>query len=177
VRDVLAMIIGRILYQGSKLSLSRQWKNSTLWELCGTEGPVDVNEHCYAPLDRLLERQDAIQKKLAKTHLTNGCIVLYDITSSYFEGQYEQSELVQFGYNRDGKRGHEQIVIGLLTNAEGCPVAVEVFPGNTQDAATVEGKVRELRERYGISELVFVGDRGMITASNEEKLALLTTVT
>ncbi len=173
MRDVLAMIIGRILYQGSKLSLSRQWKNSTLWELCGTEGPVDVDEHCYAPLDRLLERQDAIQKKLAKTHLTNGCIVLYDITSSYFEGQYEQSELVQFGYNRDGKRGHEQIVIGLLTNAEGCPVAVEVFPGNTQDAATVEGKVRELRERYGISELVFVGDRGMITASNEEKLALL----
>lgn len=167
------MIIGRILYQGSKLSLSRQWKNSTLWELCGTEGPVDVDEHCYAPLDRLLERQDAIQKNLAKAHLTNGCIVLYDITSSYFEGQYEESELVQFGYNRDGKRGHEQIVIGLLTNAEGCPVAVEVFPGNTQDAATVEGKGRELRERYGISELVFVGDRGMITASNEEKLALL----
>ena len=167
------MIIGRIIYQGSKLFLSHQWKNSALWELCGTEGPVDVDEHCYEPLDRLLERQDAIQKQLAKTHLSNGCIVLYDITSSYFEGQYEESEIVQFGYNRDGKRGHEQIVIGLLTNAEGCPVAVEVFPGNTQDASTVEGKVKELREKYGVSELVLVGDRGMITASNEEKLAAL----
>jgi hypothetical protein len=173
VRDTLAMIAGRILYQGSKLHLSHQWKNSALWELCGTEGPVDVDKHCYAPLDRLLERQDAIQKNLAKAHLSNGCIVLYDITSTYFEGQYEESEIVQFGYNRDGKRGHEQIVIGLLTSAEGCPVAVEVFPGNTQDASTVEGKVRELREKYGVSELVLVGDRGMITASNEEKLAAL----
>lgn len=173
VRDALAMIVGRIIYQGSKLSLTHQWKNSVLWELCGTEGPVDVDAHCYAPLDRLLERQAAIQQNLAKTHLKDGCIVLYDITSSYFEGQYEESEIVQFGYNRDGKRGHEQIVIGLLTNAEGCPVAVEVFPGNTQDAATVEGKVKELRERYGVSELVLVGDRGMITASNEKKLAAL----
>lgn len=173
MRDALAMIVGRIIYQGSKLSLSHQWKNSALWELSGTEGPVDVDEHCYAPLDRLLERQPAIQQTLAKTHLQDGCIVLYDITSSYFEGQYEDSEIVQFGYNRDGKRGHEQIVIGLLTNAEGCPIAVEVFPGNTQDAATVAGKVKELRERYGVSELVLVGDRGMITASNEEKLAAL----
>ena len=173
VRDTLAMIVGRILYQGSKLSLSHQWKNSALWELCGTEGPVDVDEHCYAPLDRLLERQPAIQQTLAKTHLHNGCIVLYDITSTYFEGQYEESEIVQFGYNRDGKRGHEQIVIGLLTSAEGCPVAVEVFPGNTQDASTVEGKVKELRGKYGVSEIVLVGDRGMITASNEEKLAAL----
>jgi len=173
VRDTLAMIIGRILYQGSKLSLSQQWKNSALWELCGVKGSVDVDDHCYEPLDRLLDRQDAIQQTLAKTHLTNGCIVLYDITSTYFEGLYEESELVQFGYNRDGKRGHEQVVIGLLTNAEGCPVAVEVFPGNTQDAATVESKVKELRERYGVSELVLVGDRGMITASNEEKLAAL----
>lgn len=172
------MIVGRILYQGSKLSLSHQWKNSALWELSGTEGPVDVDEHCYTALDRLLERQPAIQQTLAKTHLattpgSDGCIVLYDITSTYFEGQYEESEIVQFGYNRDGKRGHEQIVIGLLTNADGCPIAVEVFPGNTQDASTVEGKVKELREKYGVSELVFVGDRGMITASNEEKLAAL----
>lgn len=173
VRDVLAMIIGRILFQGSKLALSHQWKYSTLWELCGVKGPVDVNTHCYEPLDWLLTRQNAIQQTLAKTHLSNGCIVLYDITSTYFEGQYEDSEIVQFGYNRDGKRGHEQIVIGLLTNSEGCPVAVEVFPGNTQDASTVEKKVKELSQRYGVSELVLVGDRGMITASNEEKLAAL----
>jgi hypothetical protein len=140
VRDALAMIVGRVLYQGSKLSLSHQWKNSALWELSGVEGPVDVDTHCYEPLDRLFARQGAIQQTLAKTHLHNGCIVLYDITRTYFEGQYEESDIVQFGYNRDGKRGHEQVVIGLLTNAEGCPVAVEVFPGNTQDASTVEGK-------------------------------------
>lgn len=173
VRDVLAMIVGRILYQGSKLSLAHSWQHSCLWELCGVSGPVDVDEHCYEPLDALLDRQDAIQRTLANRHLTNGCIVLYDITSTYFEGAYDESDIVQFGYNRDGKRGHEQIVIGLLTNAEGCPVAVEVFPGNTQDAATVEGKVRELRGRYGVSEIVLVGDRGMITASTEEKLAAL----
>lgn len=173
VKDILAMTIGRILYQGSKLSLAHSWPNTSLWELCGVSGPVDVDEHCYDPLDLLLDRQDAIQRTLAKTHLTNGCIVLYDITSTYFEGAYEGSDIVQFGYNRDGKRGHEQIVIGLLTNADGCPVAVEVFPGNTQDAATVEGKVRELRERYGVSEIVLVGDRGMITTSTEEKLAAL----
>jgi hypothetical protein len=178
VGDALAMIVGRILFQGSKLALSHPWKNSALWELCGTEGSVDVAKHCYAALDRLLERQAAIQQNLAKKHLTTtasetGCIVLYDITSTYFEGQYEESKIVQFGYNRDGKRGHEQIVIGLLTNAEGCPIAVEVFPGNTQDALTVEGKVKELREKYGVSEIVLVGDRGMITASNEEKLAAL----
>ena len=173
VKNTLAMIIGRILYQGSKLSLSHMWKSSSLWELCGMQGAVDVDKHCYEPLDRLLERQPGIQQALAKKHLTNGCLVLYDITSTYFEGQYEQSELVQFGYNRDGKRGHEQVVIGLLTSAEGCPVAVEVFPGNTQDASTVEGKVKELRNRYGVKELVLVGDRGMITASNEKKLAAL----
>lgn len=173
VQDSLAMILGRILFAGSKLALAHQWKNSALWELCGTPGPVDVDAHCYEPMDRLLERQPAIQKTLTKKHLTNGCLVLYDITSTYFEGEYAESELVQFGYNRDGKRGHEQVVIGLLTSADGCPVAVEVFPGNKQDAATVEGKIKELREQYGVKELVLVGDRGMITASNERKLSAL----
>ena len=173
VQDSLAMIVGRILFAGSKLALAHQWKNSALWELCGTNGAVDVDSHCYEPMDRLLERQQAVQKTLAKKHLTNGCLVLYDITSTYFEGEYADSEIVQFGYNRDGKRGHEQVVIGLLTSADGCPVAVEVFPGNKQDAATVEGKIRELREQYGVKELVLVGDRGMITASNERKLSAL----
>ena len=173
VKDSLAMIVGRILFAGSKLALAHQWKNSVLWELCGTPGAVDVDAHCYEPMDRLLERQPAIQKTLAKKHLTNGCLVLYDITSTYFEGEYAESDLVQFGYNRDGKRGHEQVVIGLLTSADGCPVAVEVFPGNKQDAATVEGKIKELREQYGVKELVLVGDRGMITASNERKLSAL----
>jgi len=171
--DVLAMIVGRIVWQGSKLYLSHRGEDSALWELCGTPGEVDVDKHCYEALDELLERQQAIQKTLSKTHLTNGCLVLYDITSSYFEGEYEASKLVQFGHNRDGKRGFEQMVIGLLTDVRGCPVAVEVFPGNTQDATTVEGKVRELFDCYGVKEFVLVGDRGMITASNEEKLGLL----
>lgn len=173
VQDILAMIVGRIVWQGSKLSLAHTWSYSALWELCGVSGAVDVDEHCYAALDRLLERQPAIQKNLAKRHLRDGCLLLYDITSSYLEGEYEHSELVQFGYNRDGKRGHEQIVIGLLTDSRGCPVAVEVFPGNCQDAATVEAKIKEIRTCYGVKELVFVGDRGMITKSNEAKLAAL----
>jgi hypothetical protein len=173
IAPALAMIAGRILHQGSKLALSRQGRSSALWELAGVKGPVDVDKHCYEPLDELLSRQKNIQKALAKRHLHNGCLVLYDITSTYFEGAYETSELVQFGHNRDGKRGHEQVVIGLLTSPDGCPVAVEVFPGNTQDASTVEAKVKELRHTYGIKEVVLVGDRGMITSAVEEKLAAL----
>lgn len=170
VRDALAMIVGRLVYAGSKLSLSHQWKNTALWELCGVEGPVDVDQHCYAAMDRLLERQDAIQRTLAQQHLRNGHLVLYDITSSYFEGAYEESEIVAFGYNRDGKRGHEQMVIGLLCSEEGCPVGVEVFPGQTQDASTVPQKIAEIQARYGIKEVIFVGDRGMVTSANVEKL-------
>jgi transposase len=170
VQDCLAMIVGRIVYAGSKLALSNQWKNTALWELCGVEGPVDVEDHCYLPMDRLLERQNAIQRKLAGKHLQNGHLVLYDITSTYFEGAYAQSDIVLFGYNRDGKKGHEQVVIGLLCNAQGCPVGVEVFAGNTQDASTVLAKVQELKRDYGLKEVTFVGDRGMITQTNAEKL-------
>lgn len=170
VQDCLAMILGRLLYAGSKLALSNQWKNTALWELCGVEGPVDVEDHCYLPMDRLLERQNAIQRKLADKHLQNSHLVLYDITSTYFEGAYAQSDIVLFGYNRDGKKGHEQVVIGLLCNAQGCPVGVEVFAGNTQDASTVLAKVQELKRDYGLKEVTFVGDRGMITQTNAEKL-------
>jgi transposase len=170
VQDCLAMIVGRVVYAGSKLALSNQWKNTALWELCGVTGWVDVEEHCYLPMDRLLERQKAIQCTLAKKHLQNGHLVLYDITSSYFEGAYEQSDIVLFGYNRDGKKGHEQIVLGLLCNAQGCPVGVEVFAGNTQDAKTVVDKIQELRRDYGLEEVTFVGDRGMITQANAQEL-------
>ena len=170
VNDCLAMIIGRILYAGSKLSLSHQWKSTVLWELCGVSGPVDVEEHCYEPMDRLLDRQKAIQKTLAAKHLQEGCLVLYDITSSYLEGAYEESEIVLFGYNRDGKRGHEQICLGLLCNEHGCPVGVEVFPGNTQDASTVLQKVQELQTEYGLKKVIFVGDRGMVTQANVKEL-------
>jgi transposase len=173
VRDCLAMIVGRLIYQGSKLVLSQATTHSALWSLCGSEGPIDVNEHCYAPMDRLLERQHAIEKHLTGKHLTNRTLILYDITSSYFEGEYADSKIVQFGYNRDHKSDHEQMVIGLITTAEGCPVCVEIFAGNTQDASTVIDKIRELRVRHGIEDFVFVGDRGMITASNETKLGVL----
>jgi len=164
------MIVGRVVYAGSKLALSNQWKNTALWELCGVAGPVDVEDHCYRPMDRLLERQRAIQRTLASKHLKNGHLVLYDITSTYFEGAYVESEIVLFGYNRDGKKGHEQVVLGLLCNAEGCPVGVEVFAGNTQDASTVVAKIQELRRDYGLKEVTFVGDRGMVTQANAEEL-------
>ena len=163
VNSVLAMVVGRVVYQGSKLSLCNQYENTCLWELCGIEGRPDVEDHCYDPMDRLLERQVAIQKKLAAKHLENGCLVLYDITSSYLEGEYESSEIVDFGYNRDQKKWHKQIVIGLLCNAEGCPVGVEVFKGNTNDATTVNDKVDELLKKYKLQRVVFVGDRGMLT--------------
>jgi transposase len=107
---------------------------------------------------------------LAKKHLKNGHLVLYDITSSYLEGAYEQSLIVLFGYNRDGKRHHEQIVLGLLCDERGCPVGVEVFAGNTQDAQTVIDKVKELRQEYGLKRVTLVGDRGMITQTNAEQL-------
>jgi transposase len=170
VQDCLAMIVGRIVYAGSKLALSNQWKNTALWELCGVDGPVDVEEHCYQPMDRLLERQKAIQRTLASKHLQDGHMVLYDITSTYFEGAYLESDIVLFGYNRDGKKSHEQVVLGLLCNAEGCPVGVEVFAGNTQDASTVVAKIQELRQDYGLKHVTFVGDRGMITQANAEEL-------
>lgn len=170
VQDCLAMIAGRVVYAGSKLALSHQSKNSALWEICGVRGEVDVEDHCYRPMDRLLERQEAIQKALAKKHLRNGHVVLYDITSSYFEGAYEQSDVVLFGYNRDCKSGHEQVVLGLLCDERGCPVGIELFAGNTQDAQTVIDKIQELRREYGLSEVTFVGDRGMITHANAQKL-------
>lgn len=167
---VLAMIVGRIVYQGSKLSLCNQWANTCLWELCGIEGPPDVEDHCYTPMDRLLERQGAIQKKLAAEHLQDGCLVLYDITSSYFEGEYKGSKIVDFGYNRDQKKGHQQVVIGLLCSREGCPIGCEVFAGNTNDSTTVVDKIAELRQCYGLEKIVFVGDRGMVTCARLEEL-------
>ena len=170
VNSLLAMIVGRLVYAGSKLSLCHHAPNTCLWELCGIEGLPDVQSHCYAPMDKLLQRQGAIQKKLAQRHLNGGHVVLYDITSVYFEGEYNASELVKFGYNRDGKKGHEQVVVGLMCNAQGCPVGVEVYAGNTKDETTVIDKVHEIKRDYGIEKVIFVGDHGMITQSNIEAL-------
>ena len=170
VSSALAMIVGRLVYAGSKLALCNQHPNTCLWELCGIDEAPAVDVHCYAPMDRLLQRQAAIQTSLARRHLSSGHLVLYDITSVYFEGEYNDSELVTFGYNRDGKKGREQIVVGLICNAQGCPVGVEVYAGNTKDETTVVDKVHEIKARYGIEKIIFVGDRGMVTRSNIEAL-------
>jgi hypothetical protein len=114
-------------------------------------------------MDWLLPRQPNIEKALAKRHLEDGTLALYDLTSSYFEGR--KCPLAKMGHNRDGKKGKLQIVFGLLTNGEGCPVAVEVFPGNTGDPKTVVAQVDKLRERFGLKRIVLVGDRGMLTSA------------
>ena len=170
VNGALAMIVGRLVYAGSKLALCNHHPNTCLWELCGIAEPPDVDTHCYEPMDQLLQRQTAIQRRLARRHLDGGHVVLYDITSVYFEGEYKDSELVAFGYNRDGKKGYEQIVVGLICTAQGCPVGVEVYAGNTKDETTVIDKVHEIKANYGIEKIIFVGDRGMITRSNIEAL-------
>jgi hypothetical protein len=170
VSSALAMIVGRLVYAGSKLSLCNHHPNTCLWELCGIADPPDVDAQCYEPMDKLLQRQTAIQRRLARRHLNGGHLVLYDITSVYFEGAYEDSALVTFGYNRDGKKGHEQIVVGLICNGQGCPVGVEVYAGNTKDETTVVAKVHEIKRSYGIEKVILVGDRGMITQSNVEAL-------
>lgn len=171
-QDALAMIIGRLIYQGSKLHLTQLHYDSILWELFGYQEQhcPNVEQHCYATLDRLLERQSAIQKELAKRHLDDGCMILYDITSSYLEGEYEQSEIVSFGYSRDNKRKHEQIVIGLLTDGSGCPVAVEVFSGNTSDQTTVLAQAKKLANDYCVKDVIFIGDRGMLTSKRIEEV-------
>lgn len=169
VQHVLAMVAGRIIYQDSKLALCNAWENTCLWELCGVGGSPQVQTHCYAPMDELLKRKESIQQKLADKHLqkdTPETIILYDITSTYFEGEYEDSELVTYGYNRDRKRGTKQVVIGLICTSEGCPIGVEVFRGNTKDDSTVIDKINEIRALYGIRKCTFVGDRGMLTAKN-----------
>ena len=166
VNSVLAMIVGRLVYAGSKLSLCHHHPNTALWELCGITETPDVEIHCYEPMDKLLKRQRAIQKKLAQRHLISGHLVLYDITSIYFEGADKDSELVRFGDNRDRKKGVEQVVVGLICNAQGCPVGVEVYSGNTKDEATVVEKIQAIKKHYGIEKIIFVGDRGMVTQHN-----------
>lgn len=179
VRRILAMIVGRVVYQGSKLGLVNLWKDSALWELCGlgTDRP-DVDE-CYEALDHLLSRRKSIHKQLAQRHLKDGCLVMYDTSSSYMEGAYKASQLVAFGHNRDGKRGHRQINYGLMTNGDGCPVGLAVYAGNTADQTTVKDRVKELKADHGIQEVVFAGDRGMLTPPrlSELKAAGLRTLT
>jgi len=178
VRNALAMIIGRIVYQGSKLALSNIASISCLWEVCGVKDfEIDVDKNCYDAMDELLARQNMIQKKLVSKHLSDGSVILYDITSTYLEGEYEDSNSIDYGYNRDKKRGKRQIVIALICTKEGCPVAVEVFSGNTSDSTTVQDKIKEIKEIYGVSKFIFVGDRGMLTQKNIDECKDIDTIT
>jgi transposase len=154
-----AMIAARIVAPHTKLATTRWWHTTTLAEEFGV---ADADEdELYAAMDWLLARQDKIQKALAARHLAAGSLVLYDLSSSYFEGT--TCPLARIGYNRDGRRGMLQVNYGLLTDARGCPVAVSVHEGNMADSLTLMPEVRRLREHFGIEQLVMVGDRGMIS--------------
>ncbi len=160
---VIALIAARILDPGSKLATARGLAQATARDsLAETLGIGDTDENdLYAAMDWLLDRQDAIERRLAKRHLTDGALVLYDLTSSYLEGR--RCPLAKRGHSRDGKRGKLQIEFGLLCDREGCPVAVEVFDGNTADPMTVGTQIDKLRHRFGLHRVVLVGDRGMLT--------------
>jgi hypothetical protein len=160
---VLAMIATRIIDPGSKLATARALTPETATSSLGTIlglGEVDEDE-LYVALDWLGERQPAIETALAKRHLKNGTLVLYDVSSSYMEGRC--CSLAHRGYSRDGRKGTLQIVYGLLCAPDGCPVAIEVFDGNTGDPSTLAAQVQKLKQRFGLDHVVLVGDRGMIT--------------
>ncbi len=163
---VLAMVAARIVAPHTKLATTRWWHTTTLAEDFGV---ADADEDdLYAAMDWLLERQDRIQKKLASRHLSAGALVLYDLSSSYFEGSC--CPLAKLGYSRDGKKGLLQVNYGLLTDARGCPVAVSVHEGNVADSLTLLPEVKRLREEFGVERLVMVGDRGMISNKAIEEL-------
>jgi transposase len=157
---VLAMIASRIIEPATKLATTRGWHTSTL---AAEFNVADADEDdLYAAMDWLLERQDAIQKKLATRHLHEDGLVLYDLSSSYFEGT--TCPLARRGYSRDGKPGSLQVNYGLLTDARGCPVAVSVHEGNTSDSLTFMPAVHKLRDELGVQRMVMVGDRGMVSS-------------
>jgi len=161
----IAMMVARVIDPASKLATARlidaATANSSLGAVLGL-GAVD-EQALYAALDWLVGQQERIEKALAQRHLTNGTLVLYDVTSTYFEGR--TCPLARFGYNRDGKPGKLQIVFGLLCTTQGCPVAVEVFEGNVGDPSTLANQINKLKERFSLNRVVLVGDRGMITAA------------
>jgi hypothetical protein len=160
---VLAMLVARIIAPTSKLATAREIGNDTLASTLGEIlGVADASpDELYAALDWLLERQGSIERALCERHLRTGVFALYDLTSTYFEGR--ACPLAKLGHSRDGKKDKLQIVFGLLCDDEGRPVAVEVFEGNTGDPKTVSSQIRKLRERFGIENVVLIGDRGMLT--------------
>jgi transposase len=166
-RDLcLAMIVQRVVAPGSKLAMSRAFSQSTLASELGVEG-ADEDE-LYAALDWLLARQQRIEGALARRHLEGGTLVLYDVSSSYFEGR--ACPLAQLGYSRDGRRGTLQVIYGLLCAPDGCPVAVEVFAGSLHDDKTLPAQIEKLREHFRLASVIVVSDRGMVTKANLELL-------
>jgi transposase len=163
---VVAMIAERLIHPCSKLATTRFWHTTTLAEQLSV---ADADEDdLYEAMDWLLARQSRIEKKLAALHLSEGSLVLYDVTSSYYEGR--TCPLARLGHNRDGKKGKLIIVYGLLTDEAGRPVAVEVYPGNTGDPTTVPNQVEKLRKHFALGRVVLVGDRGMLTQTQIDKL-------
>ncbi len=163
---VLAMIAERILLPCAKLATTRLWHSTTLADelQVGDASEDDL----YRAMDWLLARQARIETKLAQRHLEDGALVLYDVSSSYYEGH--TCPLARPGHNRDGKKGLPIIVYGLLTDSEGRPVAVDVYPGNTGDPTTVPDQVEKLRQRFALSRVILVGDRGLLTEAQIGKL-------
>jgi len=169
---ILAMIVARVLDPASKLATARGLgQEAHLGALCQELDLGDVRvDQLYDALDWLYLQQGAIEDRLARRHLGQGSLVLYDVTSSYFEGR--ACPLAAFGHSRDGKKGTLQVVFGLLCNREGCPIAVEVFRGNTGDPKTLKPQIDKVRERFGLERVVFVADRGMLTSARiREELA------
>jgi transposase len=163
---VLALIAQRLLFPCSKLATTRYWHTTTLAEELGV-GDADRKE-LYAAMDWLLRRQHDIEQKLARRHFAEGPVVLYDVSSSSYEGR--TCPLACYGHNRDGKKGLPIIVYGLLTDAQGRPVALDVYPGNTGDPATVPDQVEKLRGRFALRRVVLVGDRGLLTQTQIDTL-------
>jgi len=163
---VLAMITERLIHPCSKLATTRLWHTTTLaTELAVTDAIVD---ELYDAMDWLLQRQARIEKKLAANHLAENSLVLYDISSSYYEGR--SCPLAQFGHNRDNKKGRPIIVYGVLTDGDGRPVSIDVYPGNTADPTTVADQVEKVRNRFKLSQIVLVGDRGLLPQTQIDKL-------
>lgn len=168
-RLVLAMIVARIIDPRSKLATARGFNEETCFssigKILGIEG-ADEDE-LYLAMDWLLSKQESIENNLATRHLASSTLVLYDVSSSYFEGK--TCPLARYGYNRDGKRGKLQLVFGLMCDASGCPIAIEIFEGNTADPTTLTNQITKLKERFGIAKIIWVGDRGIISSTTIQK--------
>lgn len=163
---VESMIVARIINPQTKLATTRWWHTTTLPEDLGVSD-ADEDE-LYAAMDWLLKKQDNIEAKLAKRHLGEGSLVLYDVSSSYYEGSH--CPLATYGYNRDKKKGKKQIVYGLMTDKAGRPISIQVYPGSTGDPKTVDDQIDKLKTRFGLEHFVLAGDRGMLTQGRIGKL-------